>query len=274
MSALVQIGGHSSGLGTTLRQDRWWVGPILTVAGLLAFLGYMTWAAFQGDHYYTAPYLSPAYEPLLFIDPTAIGSAPVDHAWFGAFPSWWPSFIPASPALLILAFPGLFRFTCYYYRKAIYRSFTGTPPGCAVGALPQKKYQGETSLMIFQNLHRYALYLALPYIPILYWSAFHGFFKEGEFGVGVGSIVLLVNATLLASFTFGCHAWRHLIGGKIDCFSCDAPSRARHGAWSLSTWFNQRHQLFAWVSLFFVMFTDMYVRLVSMGVITDLNTWN
>ena len=129
-------------------------------------------------------------------------------------------------------------------------------------------------VMVFQNLHRYALYLALPYIPILYLSAWHGFWKDGQFGIGVGSIILTINATLLASFTFGCHAWRHLIGGKKDCFSCDASSRTRYKAWSLSTWFNQRHQLFAWVSLFFVGFTDVYVRLVSMGVITDLNTWN
>ena len=39
-----------------------------------------------------------------------------------------------TPAILILPFPGLFRFTCYYYRKAYYRSFAMTPPACAVGA--------------------------------------------------------------------------------------------------------------------------------------------
>jgi hypothetical protein len=30
---------------------------------------------------------------------------------------------------------------------------------------------------------------------------------------------------------------------------------------------------FAWVSLFWVAFTDVYVRLVSMGILRDLNTW-
>jgi hypothetical protein len=30
---------------------------------------------------------------------------------------------------------------------------------------------------------------------------------------------------------------------------------------------------FAWASLLWVMFSDLYVRLVSMGVIHDLNTW-
>ena len=100
----------------------------------MVLLGYMTWAAFQGSHYYTAPYLSPLYEPLLFIDATAVGSASIDHAWIGGWPAWWPAFLPVSPALLILAFPGAFRVTCYYYRKAYYRSFSATPPACAVGA--------------------------------------------------------------------------------------------------------------------------------------------
>ena len=81
----------------------------------------------------------------------------------GAWPSWWPNWIPPSPSLLILVIPGLFRFTCYYYRKAYYRAFTGTPPACAVGALPRKRksgYRGEKGLMRVQNLHRYAMYFA------------------------------------------------------------------------------------------------------------------
>jgi hypothetical protein len=31
--------------------------------------------------------------------------------------------------------------------------------------------------------------------------------------------------------------------------------------------------LFAWCSLVWVAFTDLYINLVSRGVITDLNTW-
>ena len=53
----------------------------------------------------------------------------------------------------------------------------------------------------------------------------------------------------------------------------NAERRTRYGVWKKSTWFNERHQLFAWCSLFWVGFTDLYVRLVSMGIITDLNTW-
>lgn len=269
----IAVGGHSKGFLKTYRTDRWWIGPLLTFLGFSAFIVYSTWAALQGNHYFYGSYLSPFYSPLLFVDPSVVGSAPLAHAWFGGWPSWWPAFIPASPAFLVLAFPGAFRFTCYYYRKAYYRAFFFTPPGCAVGALPQKNYQGETYLLIFQNLHRYAMYFALFFIVILFFDAVQAFFRDGKFGVGVGSIVLLLNATFLACYTLGCHSFRHLVGGRLDCFSCDAASTKRYGIWKRVTLLNENHMLFAWVSLFWVGFSDVYVRLVSMGIWHDLSTW-
>lgn len=270
-------GGHVSGFGATKRTDNWLKGPILTVLGLATFLVYSTWAAFQGEHYFVDPYLSPMYSPVLFTVEGVAGGAPLHHAWFGVWPDWlnnfFPSFMPKSPAFLILVFPGLFRFTCYYYRKAYYRSFVGTPPGCAVGPIRQKKYRGETALLIFQNLHRYALYMGIVFIVILTYDAIISFSRNGELGIGVGSIIITMNACLLACYTFGCHSWRHIIGGKLNCFSCDSPSRFRHGAWKKSSWLNARHMHFAWISLFWVMFTDFYIRMVSMGIFTDFNTW-
>lgn len=267
-------GGHATGIAKTRRNDRWWVAPVLTFLGFAGFIVYSTWAALQGNYYWYGSYLSPFYSPLIFIDPAVAGAAPLEHAWLGAWPGWWPDFIPASPAFLILAFPGAFRFTCYYYRKAYYRSFALTPPACAVGSLPRKNYRGETFLLLFQNLHRYALYFALLFIVILYYDAFLAFFRDGKFGVGVGSLVLFFNATFLACYTLGCHSFRHLVGGRLDCFSCDAVSRVRHGLWSRVTRLNERHMLFAWVSLFWVGFSDFYVRMVSMGIWRDLSTWN
>ena len=78
---------------------------------------------------------------------------------------------------------------------------------------------------------------------------------------------------LIAAYTFGCHSFRHLVGGRKDCMSC-GKTRSRSVPGRRSSWFNARHMQFAWVSLLWVMVTDVYVRLVSMGVITDLNTWN
>ena len=273
MAEAVRAGGHVVGYATTARTDRWWLAPLLTVCGLGGFVVYATWAALQGSHYYFDPYLSPFYSPVLFVDPSAPGAAPLEHAWFGSWPAWWPSFLPASPALLILIFPGAFRATCYYYRKAYYRSFFGTPPGCSVGPLPLGRYRGETGLLIIQNLHRYALYFAIAFIFILYYDAFLAFFRHGQLGIGAGSVILLINPTLLAGYTFGCHSWRHLVGGSLDCFSCDRAGALRHGAWRGSSALNAHHMAWAWVSLFWVAFSDVYVRLVSMGVLHDPSTW-
>ena len=266
-------GGHPQGVGMSMRTDRWWVGPVLTVAGLGAFFLYATWAAFQGTHYYHAPYLSPFYSPTIFSDLTAVGAAPLAHTWFGTWPSWWPAFVPASPAFLILAFPGAFRGTCYYYRKAYYRSFAGTPPGCAVGPVKAGSYRGESAWLLFQNLHRYALYFAIIFVGILYYDAFLALSKNGQFGIGVGTIVLFINATLLACYTFGCHSFRHLIGGRDNVMSCAGGPSTKQGLWKKATWCNERHMNFAWLSLFWVGFSDVYVRLVSMGIIRDFNTW-
>jgi hypothetical protein len=250
------------------------VGPLLTLLGLLGFIVYVTWAMFQAGHYYTDPYLTPLYSPLLFVKQGMAGAAPLEHAWFGEWPSFWPEFLPPSPAFLVLVFPALFRFTCYYYRKAYYRAFVGSPPACAVGpAVQARPYRGETTFLIFQNLHRYALYFAILYIFILYYDAFVAFFKNGQFGIGVGTMVLFINASLIAAYTFGCHSFRHLIGGHDDCMSCGQQT-LKYGAWRKANWLNARHMLFAWASLIWVMWTDLYVRLVSMGIITDLNTWD
>src|SRR5258706_2922504 len=154
-------------LGQTSRRDVWWVWPVLVFLGLSTFVVYATWAAFQGDHYHFGPYLSPFYSPELF------GDSP--HALFGPKPAWWPGAIPFSGALLILWAPGGFRFTCYYYRGAYYKSFWGDPPACSVGE-PRKHYLGEHRLpLILQNVHRYFLYLALGFIVVLTLDAWKRF---------------------------------------------------------------------------------------------------
>lgn len=270
---LTVIGGHEDGYGATQRRDTWWLEPALIFAGLSAFLVYVNWAIFQAGHYYVEPYLSPFYSPVLFTLPTAAGAAPESLAWFGTWPAWWPSFLPPSPAFFVLMFPATFRLTCYYYRKAYYRAFVGSPPACAVGPMAGKrKYSGETTFLIFQNLHRYALYFALAFIVLLAHDAYLSFFRGGEFGVGVGSIVLTLNVVFLGSYTLGCHSVRHLIGGRDDCMSCGQDT-LKYVSWKKVSWLNARHMLFAWTSLFWVAFCDVYVRLVSMDIITDFNTW-
>ena len=260
--------------GQTSRTDRWWLTTLLVFLGLSAFIIYSTWAALQGINYhYTgngANYLSPFYSPLLFDSPHAPSSG---HSLLGPWPSWWPEFIPASPALLILWAPGGFRLTCYYYRGAYYKSFWASPPACSVGQ-PRRGYRGENSLpLILQNCHRYFLYLAITFIGILSWDSWHGFWFLNASGEGhhlelhLGSIVLFVNVILLGGYTFGCHSFRHLAGGCLDVLS-NRP--VRRTAWECASCLNRGHMKWAWASLFWVGFTDFYVRLCATGAITDL----
>ena len=246
----------SNSLFNTQRSDRWWFEPLWTAFGFLCFVIYTTWAMFQGDYYWWSAgvegfggYLSPFYSPLIFINPIANGAAPMDHSWFGSWPEWWPNLIPASPAILILAGPLSFRMTCYYYRKFYYRAYFMSPPGCSVKGIRNKKYKGETALLIFQNLHRFTLYIAIGIIFILSYDAILSFFQGGKFGVGVGSIILTINPILLIGYTIGCHAFRHLIGGKKDCFTCPNGKPAfRFRVWKGASWLNGHHMMWAWIS--------------------------
>ncbi len=274
MSDKAIAGGHLHGWMKTTRSDPWWVRPTAIGFCFLIFGAYSTWAAFQGNHYWYGSYLSPFYSPVLFVDISAFGSAPLEHSWLGLWPGWWPSLLPASPALLILAFPLSFRATCYYYRKAYYQAMAHTPPACTVGPFPKKPYRGETKLLLLQNFHRYTLYFALIFIGILWYDAFVSFFRDGEFGVGVGSIILTLNATFLGLYTTSCHSFRHIVGGRKNSFNCDGCTTASYGAWKKVSFLNSNHMVYAWISLFWVGFTDLYIRMVSMGFITDFNTWN
>lgn len=227
----------------------WWIAPALVVLVLGGFTIYSFWSIVIASSGYTfGPYLSPFYSPLLA------------GVW------------PLSPALLIFWVPLGFRATCYYYRKAYYRSFFLDPPACAIGErkIPTYRpaYKGERTFpFVLLNLHRFFLYLALLFVFFLGIDAARGFVFDGKFGVGFGSLLIATNVVLLALYTFSCHSLRHLVGGGTDCFSCSA---ARYSLWQRISTLNSEHALYAWLSLFSVVASDLYVRLLSAGVVTDL----
>jgi hypothetical protein len=255
---------YEGGFGKTRRKDAWWVQPLIVFLVFSSFIVYATWAAFQNAHYTFGPYLSPFYSPELF------GNSP--HALFGPAPTWWPGWIPFSPALLILWAPGGFRFTCYYYRGAYYKAFWADPPNCTVGE-PRKRYRGEAKFpLIIQNIHRFFLVLAVVFVVILSIDVYKALWWINpatgavEFGMGVGTLVLAANAILLGGYTFGCHSMRHLVGGMLDRLS-GKPGRKL--AYDCVSCLNRKHMVWAWCSLFSVALADVYVRLCSMGIITD-----
>jgi hypothetical protein len=239
------------------RRRLWWLYPANVVVWLTFFGLYSLWTIvfFHSDQFHQ--YLSPFYSPQV-----AVGRTPV------------------SPALFIFYVPLGFRATCYYYRKAYYRSFFGDPPACSrvepsqMAALSptgrRSSYRGESRLpFVLNNLHRFFMYLVVGFVVVLWIDAIRSFYYQGHLGFGLGTGLMVVNMVLLTGYTFGCHSLRHLVGGGVDCFSCVLAGVQRHQVWKGASWLNARHSAFAWLSLFSLILTDGYIRLLQSGVIHD-----
>ena len=245
----------------TLRTDRWWLQPLLTTAGLAVFIIYATTRAFMGKNYWVPDYhyLTPFYSPC--VSTSCVPEARHLGAWFGDLPAFIPLGFLALPFLLG------FRLTCYYYRKAYYRSVWFSPPACAV-AEPHQRYTGETKLpLIVQNAHRYFFYVACVVSVLNTYDAIVALHSPTGFGLGLGNLVLLANVVLLWAYTLSCHSCRHIAGGRLKHFS---KHRARYWMWTQISKLNVRHMQLAWTTLATLILTDLYVSLVSAGVITDL----
>src|SRR3984893_740306 len=227
----------------------WWALPLTVVSVLGGFSIYAIWTAFfAGGVNQSGPYLSPFYSPLIW----ATG--------------------PISPALWVLWSPLAFRATCYYYRKAYYRSFFWDPPACAVGELRHKEYRGEAKFpLILNNFHRYFFYAVLVVTGFLWYDVFLALLdpKTGHLQLGLGIGIMLLNVVLLSAYTFGCPSVRHLVGGGLDCYSQVRFGMARFRAWSWVSLLNGRHALFAWVSMFSVVIADIYIHLLRAGAFAD-----
>lgn len=236
--------------GETERPDAWWLPPLATILALGIFVVYATWAAFENAHYRWGPYVSPFYSPFLR-------------------PTWIPGWV--SPALLILVAPLGLRATCYYFRKAYYRSFFQHPPACAVAEESDRPYAGERRFpLTLQHLHRYFLYMALLLVGNHWIDVGHALVWDGQVGMGLGTLVLMLDAALLTCYVFGCHSLRHLVGGRLDCFHCERWGPSRFRAWQGVGVLNRHHGVFGWASLLFVAFADFYVRMLAMGIWQDL----
>ena len=243
------------GLGITRRVDRWWIAPgvqgaLFTICATYLFISGILFTPLFGTPYEHDGYLSPLFSPLIT-------------------PDWLPTWF--SPGIFILWIPLGFRATCYYYRKAYYRFYFADPPGCAVGEPPiHHRYRMETVLpFVLQNAHRFFLYLAFIPLFFLWVDAASSLRVDGQWRIGLGVFVLGFNALLLSGYSFSCHSLRHLVGGRIDCFSCSRRTQVRHGMWQRLTSLNRHHMAWAWASLITVTLADVYVRLLALGVITD-----
>jgi hypothetical protein len=250
----------------TLRKDPWWRAPAVTAILLTIWVTYATVHVFLG-HWYWVPqyhYLTPFYSPCISGE-CAPGSSTLGQ--------WLPAIPPIIPyALVSLPFVLGFRLSCYYYRRAYYRAFWRAPAACAVRE-PHTSYTGETRFpLIMQNLHRYFFYMVIL-ISILNTydlaQAFRG--PDGNFGIGLGSLIMLINVVGLWGYTLSCHSCRHITGGRLRNFS---KHPARYWIWTQISKLNARHMQLAWLTLGTLMLTDLYVWLVSAGVFSDPRIFN
>ena len=121
---------------------------------------------------------------------------------------------------------------------------------------------------ILQNLHRYFLYLA--FIPLFFLWVDAGRCRssvDGRLRLGLGVVILFVNAALLTGYSLSCHSLRHLVGGRLDCFSCSRRTQVRYSLWQRLTTMNLHHMAWAWASLITVTLADVYVRLLALGIL-------
>jgi hypothetical protein len=250
----------------TLRKDPWWRAPAITATLLTIWVAYATTHVFIGKWYYVPQYhyLTPFYSPCISGECTP-GSATLG-TWFGKVPPIIPY------ALVSLPFVLGFRLTCYYYRRAYYRAFWRAPAACAVRE-PHATYSGETRFpLILQNLHRYFFFAVLLISLLNTWDviqAFRG--PNGSFGLGLGTLIMLVNVVLLWAYSLSCHSCRHITGGRLKNFS---KHPARYWIWTQVSKLNARHMQLAWTTLATLMITDLYIWLVAAGVFNDPRIFN
>jgi hypothetical protein len=244
----------------TLRTDNWRKAPIITVTLLTLWVLYAVVRAFMQKWYWVEDYhyLTPFYSPCVS------NGCEGDSSLFGRF---LPDIAIFPFAMLTLPFLGLFRLTCYYYRRAYYRSYWGSPPACAVPDF-HKTYGGESRLpLILQNSHRYFFYFAVLLSIVNTIDAVLAFHSPTGFGIGLGTIILVINVILLWAYTISCHSCRHIVGGRLRHFS---KHPVRYRAWGFVSKLNAKHMQLAWITLGTLVVTDFYIMAVAAGWISDL----
>ena len=94
--------------------------------------------------------------------------------------------------------------------------------------------------------------------------AFH---SPTGFGIGLGTIIMVVNVVLLWTYTLSCHSCRHIVGGRLRHFSRHP---VRYKVWIWVSKINGKHMQLAWLTLGTLALTDLYIWFVSAGLFTDL----
>ena len=250
----------------TARRDVWWAQPLVTFVVFAGFVVYATWAAFQGTYYHHGPYLSPLYSPEVFGDggtswfgPQAGLVAGVDAVVAGASSSSGLPAASGSPA-----------------------TTTGAPTTRRSGPIRRPARWGSRARrtaarrsfpLIIQNVHRYFLYLALVFLVVLCPRRLEGALvhrsghRRGLLRHRRGD----PGARRQRRPARRLHPRLPLAAapGRRDGSTSSPALRRGRRVRLLELPQPAAHALGLAVSLFWVAFADLYVRLCSMGIWTD-----
>ncbi len=253
------------GFGSTRRTDNWWVEPILVFLGYMALSSSMrrgrrcrATTIYASTQCGTGPITyRPMYSPLLYT----------------SAPAWWPAFLPFSAAMLILPFPGLFPLHLLLLPRRLLQSFLDGSGLVHSRGQPRKTYRGEKKFpLILQNVHRYFLYFAIIFVFILLFDGYRSLWFTGADGVkacwhrrGIAGVDTQPDSAgrLHLRLPFVPSPDRR----NQRTYLSGSPGRKK--AYDCVSCLNRSHMKWAWVSMFFVGFADVYVRLCAAGVWHD-----
>lgn len=248
------------GTFTNDRKDNWWIKPLIQGLIILIFIAYTTMILFLPENIVGSGEFGNYHSPIFDLSITT----PLAKA------IGWPNTPLLPAALLVLWIPIGYRATCYYMRRIYYRSFFGNPPACATNGVNFRRgsYTGERMLpFILNNFHRWFLYFAIA-LALFHWVELPNAFNMGTngkfvFRIGLGTVLLVLDTVLLSFYVLSCHAFRHLIGGGTECFSCSGVKTVQYHSWHIVSKLNEYHGTFFWLSLISVMIADFYIRLLA-----------
>lgn len=248
--ATIQIERNiQKGSFTTLRNDKWWLVPLIEDIVIIAFIIYtlaVMLTATSGMIYSKYGYVSPIY-----------GINIIPHSFYTSL--GWSATL--STAWIFIWAPLGFRASCYAERKIYYRGFFATPPACQVNGVDVRrgKYTGERSFpFILNNFHRYFAYATFVLMVLQTLDVLVAL----TYGIGIGTILMIITAVFLSLYVYGCHALRHAAGGGRNCYTCSPIAKTQYKIWSIGSKLNQHHERWFWCSLVMVMVVDIWIHLV------------
>ena len=227
----------------------------------------LKWFIFGGTFLIFASY---SILVILFDFPNGFYTLPGETHHVYASPFYGPEVfpVPFPFALLTLWIPFGFRGTCYYMRRVYYRSFFQSPPACTVTGINalKGKYSGETRFPWWINhLHRYFLYGAIL-LGIYHWyEAVNTLIYQNTFYLGFGCLLAFADAIFLTFYVISCHAFRNLFGGGTK-----RQGVFMNKVWSAISKLNKHHGLWFWCSLLSIWAYDLYIRLITSGILQEM----